>query len=678
MNKHIRPLLLPLAMMACTAAQARVLMIISQTEEIEIPRSQIKTYIQKGTLQGNLKSIKAVKPGAYSDEELATIPERYLPAELVQKQRSIKARMRQSDALRPKKLSRKEDVVTIGRGENKTYKLKIDEAIYIPPRARSAGILLAPQKRLPEVELLQEVKVKSSEKIRAELEPGDPREMHVLFDYGRTSEEARRPLLPAYAAYADKDYATAVTLALAIMSTRSSAETSDTARFLAAHSLFQAGFYSTAMPFVVELVDSKWRRSALGIAAKIIEKTRDDSSANQILTKISLSQITENLRPLFSFHLGRVLLGSGAAGAALAAFDKVPSEHLRYPEAQYYMGVIQSSELGSNIGEADWNREGSPVYVTRMHFEQAVVGGRSSDAKDLKNLAALSLARLAYQGRQYNQAIYYYQSVDSASPFSREAIFETAWSLYRLGEFNRALGTLHPLGGPYYEGKDFPELWILRSLNYLKLCRFDEAQKAANTFEQWSRDLMPTLRDASRNIGSLSLDKPSDLERAALPPWLRTIVLADPVVRKDRTREDLLLEEGRRLAVLRKNERVRSSDLRNSAADTLQVTLDKKLRALGVALRPYVQNRVEDLASEYKSQRERLDFLRFEIYSQANRFPGALDRPEAKKLIAKNQFLPGVFLKGHEILWRFSGEYWFDELRGYDYFIPTECKSEEM
>lgn len=658
-------------------AQARVLMIISQTEEIEIPRSQIKTYIQKGTLQGNLKAIRTVKPGAYSDEELATIPERYLPPELIQKQKMIKARMRQSDAMRPKKLYKKEDVVTIGGAKNNTYKLKIDEAVYIPPRARQAGVLLAPQKRLPEVELLQEVKVSANEKIRAELEPGDPREMHVLFENGRTTDPLKKPLLEAYQAYAQKDYATSVTLALAAMTQKLRDESEDSARFLAAHALYQAGFYATAMPFIVELVDSKWRRSAIGIAALIIAKTRDDSSANQILTKVSISQIPDKERSLFSFHLGRVLLGSGAGGAALAAFDKVPADHLRYPEAQYYMGVIQASELSSNVGEGEWNREGSAVYVTKQHFEQAMVGGRSADARDLKNLAALSLARLAYQGRQYNQAIFYYQSVESASPFSREAIFETAWSLYRIGEFNRALGTLHPLGSAYYEARDFPELWILRSLSYLKLCRFDEAQRAANTFEQWSRDLMSALRESSKEVANLRLDRPSDVERSELRGWLKEVVLSDAVVKKDRSREDILVEESRRLGVLRQNLRVRNPELRNSAADTLQVALDKKLKALGTALRPYIQNRIEDLYGEYRAQRERLDFLRFEIYSQANKFPGALERPEAKKLIAKKEFLPGVFLKGHEILWRFTGEYWFDEVRGYDYFIPTECKSEE-
>ena len=42
-------------------------------------------------------------------------------------------------------------------------------------------------------------------------------------------------------------------------------------------------------------------------------------------------------------------------------------------------------------------------------------------------------------------------------------------------------------------------------------------------------------------------------------------------------------------------------------------------------------------------------------------------------MIEKAEFLPGVFLKGKETLWRFNGEYWWDEISGYDYFIPTEC-----
>jgi predicted negative regulator of RcsB-dependent stress response len=679
MNK--RNLLWPLAVIALPAL-ARVAIIESSVPVYEQPRSQIKTYIQSQTIDANLKPVKAVKPGALSDEELVAIPEKYLPPELKKKQDEVKKRIATEKKLGPKKaigspLLKESQVVKIKNSKNKVLNLRIDEAVWVPPTAAIDSSILAPQQKLPEVELLQETKVSTSGTVAKEIEPGETREVKELFQDGKTQDTAKKHLLDAYRYYGQKDYATSLTLAIDVLSDpKKSASDKLIARYLAAHSLYQAGFYASALPFLVELMDTKLRRSAVGIAAKCLEKTRDDGPANQILAKLSISQIPEEYQPLFSFHLGRILLNTGAREAALAAFRRVPADHKRNPEAEYFMGVIQTSELGTNISDADWQKDDSPAGVARAHFETALVSGRAKETPDLLNLIRLSMARLAYQAKQYNQAIFLYQSVEPTSPFSRESLYESSWALYRTGEYTRSLGTLHPLGSPYFEGRDMPELWILRSLNYLKTCRFDEARKAANTFEGVIKDLSPQLKGALSILEKSSFKKPSDLRQAAIPEWLKSVLLSDPVVQKDLTTEDLLTAESDRLDALKGNLRVQDQELRESAAVALKAQLSKKIQAVANALKPYLVNRVRDIDSEYNNQKQRLDFLRFEIYSQATKFPKALERPEANKLIAKGEFLPGVFLKGHEILWRFSGEYWLDEIKGYDYALPTECRED--
>ncbi len=678
-----------LALFAPLAAQARIAIIENNSDVFEIPRSQTKTYlqIQTGSIEQNLKPVRAAKPGAMSEEELATIPERYLPPELQQKQREIKARLEKTkEAKKAQKLveaakgvpAKDGEVVKIRGKKNKIVDLRIDEAVWVPPTAATDDAILAPQRMLPDVELLQGIDVETSGKVKKEIRPGETREMTELFASGKTTDPSRTPLLPAFNAYADRDYATAVTLALGVMSDpKASVDLKVNARYVLAHSLFQAGFYASALPHLVELVPTKWRRSVIGIAAQVLEKTRDDGAANQILANVSLSQIPEEHRPLFSFHLGRILLNTGARDAAFAAFKRVPLDHTRYPEAQYFMGVIRAAEVENGATADDWDKKGSAVSVAREYFDTALLAGRTAGAGDLMNLIKLSLARLAYQSKQYNQSIYNYNDIPTDSPFAREAAYETAWSLYRIAEYNRSLGVLHPLGSAYFESRDLPELWILRSLNYLKLCRFDESKRAANQFETVYKALDPELAAATSQTKALQLASPSDLEKAALPEWIREILLHDPVVRKDFTTEDLLKKERSRLATLATNLRVQDAELRSSSAQALEKQLDKKIQAVANALKPYLVSRIADIQAEYKSQKERLDFLRFEIYSQATRFPKALERPEAHKLIAKGEFLPGVFLKGHEILWRFTGEYWSDELRGYDYFMPTECKGDE-
>jgi len=679
-KRYVFLLAFTLAIIPFIDIQARIAIIENENVSYELPRSQIKTYIQRGTLEENLKPVRAQRPGALSDEELIAIPERYLTHDLKQKQEEARERInkgapaiKKARSIRPLE---KSDVVKIRSGKNKVVSLKLDQAVWVPPTAATDSAILAPQRRLPEVELLRAIEISTSGEVQVEINPGDTREIAQLFQNGNTTDADKTELLDAYRYYQEKDFATALTLAIGVMSDpKANRNKKLYARYLAGHSLYQAGFYASTIPMMMELLQSKLRRSALGIISLSIEKTRDDGAANMVLSKLSLSQIPDVYRPIYAFHLGRVLLDRGAREAALSAFLRVPENHTRFGEAQYYLGVIRTSNLDSNMPASDWEKESSAVSLARSHFETALTMSRRTDAQDLRNLIRISLARLAYQAQQFNQATYYYQEVETTSPFAREAAYESAWSLYRVGEFNRSLGMLHPLGSKYFEDRDLPELWILRSLNYLKLCRFDEGRKSANTFETQLQELSPQLIESYKKLRANTIMRPSDLSHLEIANWVKSILLADPVYKKDLSNEQLLSQERDRLDLLKNNPRVVDIELKESTTQALQIQLDRRIQSLAEALMPYLISRNKDILDEYQVQRQRLDLLRFEIYSQATRFPGALERPEAQKLIDEKTFLPGVFLKGHEILWRFNSEHWFDELRSYDYFIPTECKN---
>lgn len=683
--QYLKPMCSAVALAFASSGHARIAIIEHETAVYEMPRSQIKTYIQRETIEANLKPVKAIRPGALSDEEVLAIPEKYLTPELKVRKQEAKKNLVEQKATKAKSKAAKElgplkeaQVVKVRGKGNKIVNLRIDEAVWVPPTAAVDSAILAPQQKLPEVELLQALEVRGSEQVRSEIKSGDQREVKELFASEKQDSADRKPLLTASDFYQQGDFATALTLSIDVLSDpKTSRDQKVLARYLAAHSLFQRGFYASALPFLVDLVDSKLRRSAIGMAALALEKTREDGPANQILSKVSLSQIPDEHKALFSFHLGRILMNTGAREAALAAFMRVDSDHPRYPEAEYYMGVIRSSEVSASVNEKAWEDEKSTVGLARAHFEAALASGRTRETRDLLNLIRLSLARLAYQSKQFNQSVFLYNEVETTSPFSREAAYESAWSLYRIGEFNRALGVLHPLGSPYFESRDLAEIWILRSLSYLKLCRFDEARRAANTFESLAQSVGPELQEAVRAIQKANLETPSDLGKVAMADWIKNVLMSDAVVEKDLSNESLFMTEGSRLAPLSQNLRIVDPELRTSVSTALDKELARRRKVVAGALKPYAIGRLQDIEAEYRAQRQRLDFLRFEIYSQATKFPRALERPEAKKLLARGEFLPGVFLKGQEILWRYSGEYWLDELRGYDYFIPTECRSDE-
>jgi hypothetical protein len=636
-----------------------------------VPRSQMKSYLQRKNIKQDLRQARE-KSQRLLDLELLSIPDRYLAPDLQKRKAQLKNKYA-TDKSKRKRITPKSKVVKTRQGR----KVKIDETIILDGKlqgAQSVATQLLPEKRLPSVELLQEVSIENSKEIKKEILPGERREIQELFSYGRPKEDFKKPLLKAYYHYEKEDYASSLTESLKILSgIKYTKSTKDVGTYLMAHSLFQAGFYASALNPLIELVDGRWRRSALGMLSTAVEKTKDTSVAKAVLSKISVSQMPAKYKSLYSYHMGRILLNAGAAQAASSSFSQVEPNTQYYGEAQYYIGLILSESLPENLPSSDWERNTSSAYEARVHLEEAAQAARVNNNNDLKDLVNLSLGRLAYQVKLYNQAVFYYNEIGKKSRFTRESIFEIAWALYRLSEFNRSLGQLHPIGSPYYESKDFPELWILRSLNYLKLCRFDESNKAINTFLADYPRVINSINKARGELTAHDFTRIENIDSLKVDQWIQNSFLSDAVVLKDKSRSELLKKEKSRLRALLENQVINSQSLKEDSYEYLSLALNKKIQAISLAQKPYLISRLDDISRNYQLQKEKIDLLKFEVYSQATKHPEAIKRLQAKKLIDDNEFLPGVFLKGKEILWRFSGEYWQDELRGFDFFIPTEC-----
>lgn len=668
-------------------SNAKIAILADEGVSIELPRQQETLMTPKRqTEEVKMTPITPQKPSFLQDEDLLSIPTHFLPPDLQKKQAAIQEQVQKKKSQRatvpPPARPRAAQGKVILRSQKKiqgpgkqSIEVNIEETVWVPPSGSRERVVLQVQRKLPDVEKLEALEISASEQVKKEIDPGEPREMDELFSYGNPKDKDSQQLLEAYQAYRQKDFASAVTIAIKFVNDpKSSASLKERARYVAAHSLIQAGFYNSSLAFLTGLVDGKWRRSAIGMAALAIEKTRDDSAAYSILSKISLAQIPEKYRPIFAFHLGRVLMRDGEADAARTAFEKIDYTSPRFPEAQYFLGVIGSLDIHPKEEAKNWEKENSRIFRVKRHFEDAMVDSGTKEARDLRDLAHLAIARLAYQAGLYHQSIYHYREVKNDSPLARDSLYEMAWSLYRIGEFNRALGALHPLDTSALQGRDYADVWVLRSLNYLKLCRFDEAATTSRTFEKVKNEAVRDLELARNIIAQSSFQRPLDLENPNLPRWVQSVLHDDAITQKDLTREKLLNQERSRLAVLKQNQKVLNPELRELAHDYLERILERRALGLGTALKPFLVSKIKDSIDAYQTQKDRLDYLRYEIYSQASKFPRAIERPQAKKLLAAKEFLPGTYLKGREVLWRFSQEYWQDELFGYDYFIPSECQ----
>src|SRR5205823_520827 len=263
----------------------------------------------------------------------------------------------------------------------------------------------------------------------------------------------------------------------------------------------------------------------------------------------------------------------------------------------------------------------------------------------------------------------YYAKVSRAAPEWLDALFESSWSHFRNGDDDKALGNLLTLHAPFFQGRYYPESYVLKALVLYENCRYLEARRTLREFEARYRplhdglagalDLMPTAQAAVE-----SLSRPGGV--AGFPDASR-----DEVARVISAPE---LKTGL-VQVAQMAQEIDSIDRRPQAFQrtALAQAAVPRLREARLDLLQSVGDRVRSrLAMERGELRELLgQGLRLDV-EIAGREKELAEMPEAgSKPVAQRKSPPSV--EEDEVLWPFEGEYWRDELGSYRYQLGQKC-----
>lgn len=122
-------------------------------------------------------------------------------------------------------------------------------------------------------------------------------------------------------------------------------------------------------------------------------------------------------------------------------------------------------------------------HVRLQEYEQAIqVFTRVAAAKprgereaQVKELANLSLGRVLYETGKFSEAIDRYQEIPQSSVNFIDALYETAWTYVKMGEYQRARNTVEILLLVSEDSVVEPEARILQGTLLLKLQKYEEA-----------------------------------------------------------------------------------------------------------------------------------------------------------------------------------------------------------
>ncbi len=389
--------------------------------------------------------------------------------------------------------------------------------------------------------------------------------------------------------------------------------------------------------------------------------------------------------------------------AALKAVKRVTKTYALYPQSTYLRGLVHFAR-GEFEPAVKSFREVVRMTNPRASNddEQAMVNAK------LREMAFFSLARIHYQFEQFRYAIFYYERVSRDSEAWLEAVFESSWAHFRLGEYEKALGNLVTLQSPFFAGEYYPESSILKAITFYENCRYPEARAFLSEFTQ---NYGGVLTELERLVGEAPSMSTAPKGEAAAGAESGPVMEAPST---EKTAEQLYEE----LTTLEKKVAEGKDDAVSSIALTarlLRLALsDKRVAGFKAAIDEIDQEKAlllsmaapfagGDMAAEL---RQGLDARRAELVTLA----GTLLRD---KLESERQFLTDLKAKlfriqfqiikreketleaslanqsqavslgdynfttatdDERLFWPYEGEYWRDELGTYQYTLTKGCR----
>ena len=267
---------------------------------------------------------------------------------------------------------------------------------------------------------------------------------------------------------------------------------------------------------------------------------------------------------------------------------------------------------------------------------------------EARNEARLAVARLRYEKKDYEGALKAYDMVQlpSLDPGRATLYLEEAWTRYNLGQLRATIGLLTTLDAPSFRDEFLPDKYILRALVYRDLCQFLPAKRAAKELTRRFSDSLEAIRDRD------DLTQDFRLRRAANSHG-----------------------STRRAARFLESLNIEGENLGRHAGgfgDRLYKHLTKIYDLAHAEAERIYQQRLREAVREEADKLLRADEqVRLMEYEVGLKLYERIKR--GAKLAQPEKEIP---LTATQIGFKFTGEYWNDELRSYRVSIPSRCIEE--
>lgn len=505
--------------------------------------------------------------------------------------------------------------------------------------------------------------------------------------------------------FKNKKYEPAAISAWDLMNDPKMAPSALEAQYVLAKSLYRMGMYHASLGEFSAILsrgpETRFFQPSLEWLFFISHKTANESVILDEIAKYSNFEFPEKFRSEFHYLLARYYFVRGRAldlvgrhpeaTKSLADAKRIATAFDRkdpfYARAKYLEGLAEfrdiplpsarpQTEVELKSAQASLDDMKEVVRATRPALAVNEADARQFQA--LRELAFMQLARTHYGARQNRYAIYYYGKVERGDPQWLEALFESAWANYRVGQYEQSLGNLITLSSPFFRDEYFPEALILKAVIYYENCRYRESNSILTEFERLYAPVhseLERLLSKEMNVDEYytvlaAIEKKKEAKTSTNSDRILERVLKLALTDKDlKNTDDSIHELEQELDAFNgRSENFRLSNLTSHLSDGLKKQRQVLIGKAGIMTKGKLQVELAEL-TKLLGNAER---IRFETVGKEKEFLEQQLAEGGKAEIVK-KYSYSVAVADDQLYWPYEGEYWRDELGTYQYTLTKGC-----
>lgn len=445
------------------------------------------------------------------------------------------------------------------------------------------------------------------------------------------------------------------------------------------HTLVEMGLLYGARLILDEIIDEGAAHPYFQDAASsMIMIARSLPGDNEVLDRVSKfaelfpERIEPQYRDEFAYLLGEYYYGAGELESAIDYLAAVSPDADLYPKARFLSAI-------THVRQYDAEGAGRDLNVILKQVSEAR-GAERRELESIGQLARITMARMFYSTGEYEKSINYYGNIGQDSPYWLDSLFESSWAYFQTSEYNRALGNLHSLNSPFFNDQYYPEAPVLQAVIFFYNCQFDQVRLALDEFQYVYAPLRDELQitidgflDNEEAYDFLREAQTSTGENQEFDPRLQQIVeaaLGDNVLSSAMAFVDRLQSEVNYI------EEAPESWSRSDLGDFLYGDTVGELALSRGSTGALVVNRLKTILAELETRnRESTAILVETDLAEANAL--STDLAQELEVEGSDASSDEDRVTSEQMVWRFDGEYWRDELGYYSYHIQSQCRDVE-